>query len=307
MKPARALLPLALLLLLPPTAAAADGPPTEVDAGPNGVIDTGSPGGDTRLVASPAGMHHTVLARVQVDGGRIWRTSVLKGRWGVPVVAYDGTSGGLSADAERLVLMQPAFRADRKVSRFAVVGPRWMRVRQTISLKGHWNYDALSPDASTLYLIQSLSRKHPDRYAVRAYDLRARRLLPRPIVDPNEPDEPMRGYPVTRVTAPGGRWVYTLYLGGEEPFVHALDTAKRSSLCLDLPRGLKDSGGLRLRLREGKVVVVRHDRVIASVARHPHESAAGSGPPWIAAIVAATGLLALAGVRRASSSGRPRR
>jgi hypothetical protein len=305
MKPARLLLPLVafLLLLFTPRAAAADGPPTESDAGANGVVDTDA--GD-RLVASPAGMHHTVLARAQVDGGRIWRTSVLKGRWGVPMVAYDGTAGGLSADAQRLVLMQPGL-LDRKVSRFVVIGARWLRVRQRISLNGHWNYDALSPDASTLYLIQSLSRKHPDRYAVRAYDLRARRLLPRPIVDPNEPDEPMRGYPVTRVTAPGGRWVYTLYLGGEEPFVHALDTAKRSSLCLDLPRGLKDSGGLRLRLREGKVVVVRHDRVIASVARHPHESAAGSGPPWIAAIVAATGLLALAGVRRASSSGRPRR
>jgi hypothetical protein len=300
MRPARLLLPfVAFLFLLAPSAAAADGPPVEMGAGPNGVIDTDS--GD-RLIASPAGLHHTVLARAQVDGGRIWRTTVLDGRWGVPIIAFDGTSGGLSADTERLVLMQPAVRAERKVSRFLVIGARWLRVRQALRLEGHWNYDALSPDGSTLYLIQSLSRKHADRYAVRAYDLRARRLLPKPIVDPSEPDEPMRGYPSTRVTGPDGRWVYTLYLGGHEPFVHALDTVKRTSICIDLPRKLnktRNPWGLKLRLHGGKIAVVNRDRVVATASRHPHESSAGGGPPWIAAIVAVSGALAVAGVRRA--------
>ena len=304
MKPARLVLPLVLLFLLTPSAAAADGPPVEMGAGPDGVIDTDS--GD-RLATSQAGLHHTVVARAQVEGGRIWRTAVLKGRWGVPIVAFDGTSGGLSLDTDRLVLMQPAFRADRKISRFLVLGARWLRVRQTITLEGHWNYDALSPDGSTLYLIQSVSRRHADRYAVRAYDLRARRLLPKPIVDPSEPDEPMRGYPSTRVTGPGGRWVYTLYLGGDEPFVHALDTVKRSSICIDLPHQLnrtRNPWGLKLELRGGRIAVINRDRVVATASRHPNQSSAGGGPPWIAAIVAASGLLAAAGVRRASRSGR---
>jgi hypothetical protein len=299
MKATRVLLSLIVLLLLPPSAAAADGPPVEMGAGPDGVIDTDS--GD-RLAASPAGLHHTVLARAQVDGGRIWRTSVLKGRWSVPIVAFDGTSGGLSADTERLVLMQPALKADRTVSRFLVIGARWLRVRQAIALKGHWNYDALSPDGSTLYLIQSLSRKHADRYAVRAYDLLAHRLLSKPIVDPSEPDEPMRGYPSTRVTGPGGRWVYTLYLGGEEPFVHALDTVKRTSICIDLPHKLnktRNPWGLKLKLRGTQIAVFNRDRVVATAARHPRESSAGGGPVWLAALVAASGALAVAGVRRA--------
>jgi hypothetical protein len=307
MKPARLLLPLAFVLLLPPTAAAGDGPPVDRGAGPDGVIDSGA---NDRLIASPAGLRHTVVARAQVEGGRIWRTAVLDGRWDVPVVAFDGSSGGLSEDTERLVLMRPALRADPKVSRFLVLGARWLRVRQRITLEGKWNYDALSPDGSTLYLIQSVSRPHADRYAVRAYDLRAHRLLPKPIVDPSEPDEPMRGYPSTRVTGPAGRWVYTLYLGGDEPFVHALDTVKRSSICIDLPHKLnrtRNPWGLKLRLRGGKIDVINRDRVVATASRHPHQSSAGGGPPWLAAIVAASGLLAAAGVRRASRSGRPRR
>jgi hypothetical protein len=303
MKPARLLLPLALVLLLPPGAAAGDGPPVDRGAGPEGVID---PDAGDRLIASPAGLHHTVVARAQVEGGRIWRAAVLDGRWDVPVVAYDGSPGGLSADTERLVLMRPAFRADPKVSRFLVLGARRLRVRQTVSLAGRWNYDALSPDGSTLYLIQSVSRRHADRYAVRAYDLRAHRLLSKPIVDPSEPDEPMRGYPSTRVTAPGGRWVYTLYLGGDEPFVHALDTVKRSSICIDLPHELnrtRNPWGLKLELRGGRIAVIDRDRVVATAARHPHQSSAGGGPPWIAAIVSASGLLAAAGVRRTVRSG----
>jgi hypothetical protein len=304
MKPARLLLPLvASLLLIPPSAAAGDGPPVEMGAGPNGVID---PDTGDRLAALPAGLHRTVLARAQIDGGRISRTAVVEGRWDVPIVAFDGTSGGLSTDTERLVLMQPARAMDRKISRFLVVGARWLRPRQTIGLRGHWNYDALSPDASTLYLIQSTSRKHADQYAVRAYDLRARRLLPKAIVDPSEPEEPMRGYPSTRVTGPEGRWVYTLYLGGDKPFVHALDTVGRTSICIDLPRRLnktRNPWGLKLRLRGDRIAVVNRDRVIATAARHPDESSAGGGPPWIAAIVAATGLLAAAGVRRAVRSG----
>jgi hypothetical protein len=302
----RLLLLIAVFLALPPTAAAGGGPPTEIDAGPSGVVDATT---GERLTATPAGMHHTVLARSQVAGGRVWRTAVLRGRWGVPIVAFDGTSGGLAPVAGRLVLMHPSFRADRKVSRFLVVGTRWLRVREAIALEGHWNFDALSPDGSTLYLIQSLSRKDATRYAVRAYDLRAHRLLPKPIVDPSEPDEPMRGYPSTRVTGPDGRWEYTLYVGGHEPFIHALDTVKRTSICIDLPRQVNRSRnpwGLKLELRGDTIAVVNRDRTLATAKRDPRQSSPGGGPPWVAALLVATGLLAAAGVRRASRSAHPR-
>ncbi|HEX2436674.1 MAG TPA: hypothetical protein VHT71_00115 [Methylomirabilota bacterium] len=223
----------------------------------------------------------------------------------MPVVAYDGTASGLSADTRALVLMQDAKRLPRRLSRFAFVDARRFTLRRTIVLKGDWSFDALSPDASTLYLTQALGRKG-NRYAVRAYDMRAHRLLKDPVVDPSEPDEPLRGWPVTRTTGPGGRWEYTLYSGGDEPFVHALDTVHRTSICIDLPRRLARSKRMwkfRLELRGSRIAVVDRGKTIAGAARRPHEASAGGGPPWIAAIVAATGLLAAAGVRRARHSG----
>jgi hypothetical protein len=289
------------MLLLPPAAAAGDGPPTSRDAGRDGVL---TPSGSERLTALFTSFH-TVLVRSQTDGGRVVQAQLLPSTWGVPVVAYDGTAGGLSADARTLVLMQPARRLPRRLSRFAVVDARRLALRRTIVLKGDWSFDALSPDASTLYLTQALGLK-ADRYAVRAYDMRAHRLVKDPVVDPAEPNEPLRGWPVTRTTGPGGRWEYTLYAGGHEPFIHALDTVHRTSICIDLPRRVARSKrvwSLRLELRGARIAVVDRNRVVASAARRPQQSSAGGGPPWVAAIVAATGLLAAAGARRARRSG----
>ena len=70
---------------------------------------------------------------------------------------------------------------------------------------------------------------------MRSYDLPTRRLLPDPIVDPNEPGEPMQGTPVTRAMSPDGRFAYTLYdRPAGIPFVHALDTADGRARCIDL-------------------------------------------------------------------------
>jgi hypothetical protein len=224
----------------------------------------------------------------------------MHGGWGIPVVANDGTAGGLAADAHTLVLMQPAKRLPRRVSRFAVLDTRSLRVEHRIVLRRDWSFDAISPDAATLYLTQTLDR-NGTRYAVRAYDLRARRLLHEPVVDPSERDEPLRGFPITRVTGPGGRWEYTLYAGGPEPFIHALDTARRTSICIDLPRRLNKSrhvSELKLELRGSRIAVVDGERTVAQAARRPQEASTGGGPPWLVALVAATGLLAAAGVRR---------
>ena len=63
----------------------------------------------------------------------------------------------------------------------------------------------------------------------------AGRLVPGSIVDKREPKEPMASAPVTRVTSPDGVWVYTLYSRADgTPFVHALNTAQRFAVCLDL-------------------------------------------------------------------------
>jgi hypothetical protein len=294
---ARRLLPSLLLpfLLLPAAAALADGPPvTSLDAGPEGVLEQA--GGD-RFTAHPLATS-TVLTQSQTEGGRVLRASILDGRWGVPVVANDGTSGGLSADGTTLVLMRIATSYPRTDSSFAVVDSGPLAVRDTVELEGEWGFDALSPDGRWLYLIEQLSPRDRTRYAVRVYDLARDRLLPDPVVDPSEPDEPMRGLPITRVTGPGGRWEYTLYAGGEHPFVHALDTVARTSLCLDLPHRVakhRRLWDLRLAVRRGGRLEVKHDqRTVASAAIRPQRGSLGGGPPWLAGILGLVGVLAVA-------------
>jgi hypothetical protein len=295
-----ALLSLALLALLPASSAAGDGPATDRPAGPDGVL---GPGGAVRFGALATG-GGTAVTKAQVRGGRVLRANVLPGRWGVPVVAYDGTPGGLSGDGSTLVLVRTATTFPPKRTTLALLGANRLRVQRKVSLPGKWTYDALSPDASTLYLTQTLDPRR-GRYAVRAYDLRAGRLLPDPVVDPSEPDEPMRGFPVTRVTGPGGRWEYTLYAGGEHPFVHALDTVRRESLCLDLPHRVEHRlWRNRLVIRGGSVQVRRGDRLIASAPRRPEQASTGGGPPWAVALLVLSGLVAAAGVRSVVSAAR---
>jgi hypothetical protein len=299
---------LVVLLLAAPSATQADGPPiTSLDAGREGVVELG---GGERFTALPLATE-TVLTRSQTVGGRVIRASIQEGRWGVPVVANDGTSGGMSADGSTLVLMKIANGYPRANTTFAVVDTAKLAIRETVELDGEWGFDALSPDGRWLYLIEQLSARDRTRYAVRVYDLQRDRLLPDPVVDPREPDEPMRGLPITRATGPGGRWEYTLYAGGEHPFVHALDTVRRTSLCLDLPHRVahhRRIWALGLEVRKGGVAVVDGDRTVASAARRPRRASVGGGPPWLVGAAGLAGLLLVAGrLRRAAGQAGSRR
>jgi hypothetical protein len=298
---------LAVFLLHAP-AASADGPPiTSLDAGPNGVIQ---PAGEDRFAAHPLATK-TVLTRSQTKGGRVLQASIIEGRWGVPVVANDGTSGGLSADGSTLVLMRIARSYPRRHTSFAVIDTGPLALRDTVELDGEWGFDALSPDGRWLYLIEQLSSVDRTRYAVRVYDLEKDRLLEKPVADPREPDERMRGFPITRATGPEGRWEYTLYAGGEHPFIHALDTVRRSSLCLDLPHRVaahRRIWAMRLAVGRSEIAVLHGDKVVASAARRPRRASVGGGPPWLAVAVALTGLLVAAGsARKAQAVSRRRR
>ncbi len=189
------------------------------------------------------------------------RSRVVPGRYTIPVVALDGTPSGLSADERTLVLINPRRRFPRQRTAFTVLDARTLRVRAVLDFEGDYSFDALSPNGRWLYLIQYTSRRDPQSYAVRAYDLRAGRMLPKAIVDPTEPDEAMRGYPLTRVTTPNGRWEYTLYDGGgSHPFVHALDTVGRKALCLDLDvlEGDSNLGNLTLEPEAGGTITVHY-------------------------------------------------
>jgi hypothetical protein len=227
-------------------------------AGPTpGFAEAGvvSPNGLVRYVAVPrAGK--TFVKAVRVSDGKMLRSVTLRGMFGVPLVAYDGTAGGLTRDGRRL-LLETAGTSTR--TRFVVLSTRSLKAEQSFALPGLWAYDALSPDGKTVFMTQ-ITATDPLRYLVRAYDLSARRLVAGAIVDKQEP-EAMAGYPLSRVAGADGVWAYTLYTRpGAQPFIHALNTRDRVAHCIDLKwEGSPDDlGAARLTLsRDGKLLVVR--------------------------------------------------
>jgi hypothetical protein len=221
---------LAALVLAP--AALADGPGVSpgVDFGGDGVVSTSGLVRYTTL-SEP---RSTLLEAVSTTSGHVLRWRSLAGAFAVPFVTYDGTTGGLARNNRVLVLSESAYGL-RRTSSFRVVDPKTFRYR-TLSLRGDFAFDALSPDAKRLYLIQHVSSANLTRYVVRAYDLVHRRLLPGTIADRTQRNWVMQGSPLARATSRDGRFVYTLYQNpGGYPFVHALDTVRGVAHCIGLP------------------------------------------------------------------------
>ena len=301
------------MMLATPTAALADGLPIlGVDASRTGLTDSA---GSRYVTLNADGS--TVLARTEIRGGEISASRLVEGRFTIPAVAYDGSPSGLSADGRTLVLIRPRLAFPQRDTTFALIDTARLRLRDVLTLRGNYSFDAISPDGSTLFLIEYTSPRDPTRYQVRAYDLASRRVLPEPIVDPSEPDERMAGMPVSRVASPDGRWAYTLYDGsGHEPFIHALDTVALQAVCIDLPQ-LEDHRNLFILSlqtdRRGRELTVLQGRPgqpgsqpLLSVDTNsfavsvPSPAAGEDDPPWllIGTLSAALGLgfaLVLAG------------
>jgi hypothetical protein len=197
----------------------------------------GSPNGTVHYIALPDGSR-TLVVESMVRGGAIVGEVAMRGLYGIPFVATDGTLGGLSRDGRTLVLGELNKRQGARTTRFPIVDLRHLRVRKVLTLPGDFTFDALSPDGRTLYLIENLSYDTSGyvHYRVRSLDIASGRLEPRVIVDRRSASEAMAGSPVTRATSRGGVWTYTLY---QRPngtaFIHALDTRRAEAACIDLP------------------------------------------------------------------------
>jgi hypothetical protein len=301
-----------LWLLCAAGARAAGGPVAPVVGGP-GVSAPGSP---LSYVAIATG-GGTLVERTRLADGKVERSRFLQARLGVPGATLDGGTTGLSADGRTLVLAHAWSRyPPPRRTALTVLDTRGLRVRARLVLAGTYTVDAISPDGRRLYLLHYRSRNNPLNYEVRAYDLPARHMLTKPIVDPREPDEKMLGFPMARTTSADGRWVYTLYQRADDaPFIHALDTVGRTARCIDVDGLGGDLSGVRLHLTGGglevtgpsgpqAVVNLRTFAVHAPPAPHRAPAAApperGGGLPWglLGAAAAAVALLA-AGLRRA--------
>lgn len=235
--------------------------------GPAPGVALGRPGvlaqdGSVRYVSVPAGNATAVLAIGR--GGALLRRTILPGVFGVPRVAYDGSTAGLSHDGRTLVLAVPTpVKSLRAVSRFAVVDARTGGLRRLISLRGSWSFDALSPDGSNLYLVEYVPGDA--RYRVRRYELERGRLRREAVIDPRRGGRSMAGQPVTRLDGPGGVWAYTLYRKpGGTPFIHALNTRTARALCIELPWERAQEGLWKVRMavvQGGRALELRQPRV----------------------------------------------
>jgi hypothetical protein len=195
-------------------------------------------GGEVEYVAHVDRTDGVTTIAARRDGET--RASVsLKGRWGFQVVSLAGDAAGLSANGRVLVASTPPANPGGLAgpSRFTVLGTAPLRVVGSFALPGSYTVDALSPDGRMLFLIQHVQVGGDiSRYRVRAYDLRAHRLLPRVIADRRQAGWTMRGYPLARAATADGSSVFTLYRpDGNYPFVHALDTVHASAVCIGLP------------------------------------------------------------------------
>jgi hypothetical protein len=200
----------------------------------SGAMGTIAPGGGERMITQHEG-DTTVVRAVAEDDGRLLRKRTIDGAWAIPAVTINGGTTGLSADGSTLILAQPYSEKTFPPhgTRLAVLDARTLRPTKEIALKGFFTVDAISPDGKTAFVVQYENENFLD-YRVRALDTSTGRLDPRDVVDPREPEEQMGGVPFTRETTADGRWVYTLYGGGEETFIHALDTVGRTAACIDL-------------------------------------------------------------------------
>jgi hypothetical protein len=258
----------AFALALPVATAAGDGLPLPVEDSPSGVL---SPDGTNRYLTVTLGARTALLAQRARDGA-VTSRAIMRGYYGIPLVAYDSTAGGIAHDGRTLVLIRPRAGFPRKTTTFAIFRTKpFLRLRQTVRLRGDFSYDALSPDGRKLFLVNYLSATDPTKYRVRTYDLARNRLDPKPIVDPREPPDEMNGLPVTRVSSPDGRWAYTLYDGnGKHPFIHALDTRDAKAFCIDLEGPVFEGGNayeMKLALAAGgaRMDVLRKGAPVATV------------------------------------------
>jgi hypothetical protein len=239
-------------------------------------------------------------------------------------VTINGATTGLAADGSTLVLVRPERAFPPPSTKLAVLDTGRLRVNREITLRGFFTVDAISPDGRRLYLIQYPGEDFLD-YRVRALDTSTGRLDPRDVVDPRNPGEQMGGLPMTRVVSRDGRWAYTLYGGGREAFIHALDTVGRTAACIDLDMLPADSdlsgvalalspGGARLEVRDAGDLVATVDARTFAVGEPGREPAATPAPatsggdrvPWAALLIGAAvagGCAILLARRRRSAVG----
>ena len=93
------------------------------------------------------------LAQKTGSAARILGRVTVKGRWGLPLVAYDNTVEGLVEGGPTLLLAHQIYAADGNL--------RSPTSFKDITIPGTFSFDAASPDGRYVYLIEYFSSADP--------------------------------------------------------------------------------------------------------------------------------------------------
>ena len=194
------------------------------------------------ISADPDGTRTTIKYLI-VQPGFDGTQTTIEGAWRLPTIGLDPTPVGVSVGAENwlnsatVVLVEDrAADAPRASTRLAILRhtPVGEPVSKVIELAGSFEYDAISPEGSKLYVVEHLPGAVEGRYQVRLVDVATGVLQEAIVADKRNLEEAMAGWPIAQVRRPDGL-VLTLYRGPEHPFIHALNTREGWAVCIDLP------------------------------------------------------------------------
>lgn len=197
------------------------------------------------MVAATPGNGKTLVKELEVQPEPPGRSQSIEGAWRLPTIGADALPVGVSTDGQTIVLVAASPGANDGVSRFAVLSRTFDRKPEIVELRGSFEYDALSPDGSTLYVVEHLAGPPDGHYQVRAFDVATGILRDGVIVDKENLGETMAGWPIAQVRRSNG-FVFTLYRGAEHPFIHALSSADGWAVCIDLPATGSDNADAAL-------------------------------------------------------------
>lgn len=176
----------------------------------------------------PQGMLNgrTLVEQSQTEPQKlIWHDAITGKQTGAATIKAPGPFSlvGVSQEGNRAVLVN----VSKQESTFAVVSKS---DEQTLTLPGKsWGFDALS--GNKLYLLKYLN----SGYEIRLYDLASGTLADKPLKDPKA-SSTIWGIAWERVASADGRYLFTLYVGGNGgAMVHQLDLKTSAARCIDLP------------------------------------------------------------------------
>jgi hypothetical protein len=186
------------------------------------------------MIAASRSRGTTLVSELDVQQEPPGRSQSIDGDWRLPTIGADPAPMGVSADGRTIVLVEGGPGAGDGRSRFVILSRSFDAKPRIVELDGSFEYDALSPDGATLYVIEHLAAPPEGHYQVRAVDTASGTLREGVVVDKQNLNEPMAGYPIAQLRQPNG-FVFTLYRGAEHPFIHALSSADGWAICIDLP------------------------------------------------------------------------